>query len=130
MEGIYKISGDMAPLRKLYELKEKYKFRLIVDESMSFGVLGETGRGACEHFGLRPSDVEIVCASMGAQTYIGFPFCTLQPFLILHHVHCHIMATLEIAAMPRSSSILFRGLPTFCKKLLSRARARPYLSMS
>lgn len=70
VEGIYKVSGDMAPLRKLYELKEKYKFRLIVDESMSFGVLGETGRGACEHFGLKPSDVEIVCASMGASIFI------------------------------------------------------------
>ena len=65
MEGIYKATGDMAPLREIYELKEKYKFRLIVDESLSFGVLGERGRGACEHFGLKPSDVEIVCASMG-----------------------------------------------------------------
>lgn len=65
MEGIYKVTGDIAPLRKIYELKQKYKFRLVVDESWSFGVLGERGRGACEHFGLLPSDVEIVCASMG-----------------------------------------------------------------
>lgn len=65
MEGIYKVTGDIAPLRKIYELKEKYKFRLVVDESWSFGVLGQSGRGACEHFGLKPSDVEIVCASMG-----------------------------------------------------------------
>ena len=32
------------------ELKYKYKVRLIVDESASFGVLGQTGRGLTEHF--------------------------------------------------------------------------------
>ena len=65
VEGIYKASGDLAPLDKIVELKRKYKFRLVVDESFAFGVLGDSGRGACEHFGLGPKDVEIVCSSMG-----------------------------------------------------------------
>lgn len=66
VEGIYAALGDLAPLSEIVRLKRKYKFRLVVDESLSFGVLGATGRGACQHFGLQNADVEIICASMGA----------------------------------------------------------------
>lgn len=65
VEGIYKASGDLAPLDEIVTLKRKYKFRLVVDESFALGVLGKRGRGACEHFGLTPNDVEVVCSSMG-----------------------------------------------------------------
>ena len=44
----------------------RYKYRLVVDESLALGVLGRTGRGACEHFGLTRDDVEITSASLGA----------------------------------------------------------------
>ena len=43
-------SGKMAPLLELIHLKEKYRFRLLVDESNSIGVLGNTGRGLTEHY--------------------------------------------------------------------------------
>ena len=46
-------------------LMQKYKYRLIVDEALSIGVLGPKGRGACEHFGYAPSDVEFVGGSLG-----------------------------------------------------------------
>ena len=42
----------MAPLPEIVRLKEKYKFRVLLDESLSFGVLGEGGKGATEHFHL------------------------------------------------------------------------------
>ena len=42
------------------------RYRLVVDESLALGVLGAHGRGACEHWGLAPGEVEIVAASMGA----------------------------------------------------------------
>ena len=44
--------GNICPLPKLVQLKEKYKYRLIVEESMSFGVLGSRGAGVSEHFGI------------------------------------------------------------------------------
>ncbi|KXZ44729.1 hypothetical protein GPECTOR_63g54 [Gonium pectorale] len=64
VEGIYANYGDMAPLDRIWQVKEKYKYRLMVDESHAFGVLGATGRGACEHFNLKPGQVEIIAASM------------------------------------------------------------------
>lgn len=65
VEGLYQRWGDIAPLPEIFALKKQYKYRLVVDESMSLGVLGQTGRGACQQFGLQPGDVEIVCASLG-----------------------------------------------------------------
>ncbi|MEW5306544.1 MAG: hypothetical protein WDW36_009000 [Sanguina aurantia] len=65
VEGIYANYGDMAPLDRIHAIKEKYKYRLLVEESFSFGVVGRTGRGACEHYGLQPKQVEVICASMG-----------------------------------------------------------------
>mmetsp|Transcript_3017 Transcript_3017/g.4317 ORF Transcript_3017/g.4317 Transcript_3017/m.4317 type:complete len:281 (+) Transcript_3017:1-843(+) len=64
VEGLYRNHGDICPLKELLELKEKYYYRLILDESFSFGVLGETGRGITEHFGIQPSAVEAIVISM------------------------------------------------------------------
>lgn len=38
------------------KLKYKYKVRIFLEESMSFGVLGEHGRGVTEHFGVNVSE--------------------------------------------------------------------------
>ena len=54
------------PVPRMYlRALQKYRYRLIVDESLSLGVLGARGRGAAEHFGFDPEDVEIVGGSMG-----------------------------------------------------------------
>lgn len=45
-------SGQMVPLDELVRLKEEYKFRILVDESNSLGVLGKTGRGISEHYNI------------------------------------------------------------------------------
>ena len=64
IEGIYKNSGDIAPLKEILSLKAKYKWRIFVDESLSMFVLGKTGRGITEHFGLPITSVELNAASM------------------------------------------------------------------
>lgn len=64
VEGIYRNTGAICPLKELIELKEQYKYRLILDESLSFGVLGASGRGITEHFHLPPDAVEILTIAM------------------------------------------------------------------
>eukprot|EP01130_Rhizamoeba_saxonica_P000288 TRINITY_DN10265_c0_g1_i1.p1 TRINITY_DN10265_c0_g1~~TRINITY_DN10265_c0_g1_i1.p1 ORF type:complete len:459 (-),score=103.35 TRINITY_DN10265_c0_g1_i1:25-1401(-) len=66
VESIYTNYGDMAPLDKLMELKEKYPFRIILEESNSIGVLGATGRGLTEHYNINIADVEIISASLAS----------------------------------------------------------------
>lgn len=54
-EAIYMNTGDMCPLKKLVELRRKYKLRFILDENISFGTLGEHGRGLTEHLDVNVS---------------------------------------------------------------------------
>jgi 8-amino-7-oxononanoate synthase len=51
-EGVFSMDGDIAPLKDLTSLSEKYDAILMLDDAHGAGVLGETGRGTVEHFGL------------------------------------------------------------------------------
>ena len=59
VEGIYSMDGDIADLPRLIDLKRRFKTFLMVDEAHSIGVLGRTGRGIGEHFGVDPRDVDL-----------------------------------------------------------------------
>lgn len=47
-EGVFGMRGDQGKLKEIVALKEKYEFRLLVDDAHGFGTLGETGAGAGE----------------------------------------------------------------------------------
>jgi len=66
VEGLYRNTGDICPLLQLLALKEKHCYRIILDESLSFGVIGATGRGVTEYFGVSINTVEIVVLAMDA----------------------------------------------------------------
>ncbi|XP_039128989.1 long chain base biosynthesis protein 1b-like [Dioscorea cayenensis subsp. rotundata] len=76
IEAVYQNSGQVAPLDEIVRLKEKYRFRLIMDESNSFGVLGNSGRGLSEHCGVPIEQVDIITAGMGNSLATDGGFCT------------------------------------------------------
>ena len=49
---------------RLARTRTNNQFRVVVEESHSLGVLGPTGRGVSEHFGLEPRDIDILIASL------------------------------------------------------------------
>ncbi len=51
-EGVFGMRGDVGALDKIAALKAKYPFRLMVDDAHGFGVMGKTGRGVPEYFGV------------------------------------------------------------------------------
>ncbi len=51
-DGIFALTGEIAPLDKIYPLVEKHNAILIVDDAHSTGILGDNGRGTPEHFKL------------------------------------------------------------------------------
>ncbi|MDX9782735.1 MAG: glycine C-acetyltransferase [Bacteroidales bacterium] len=63
-DGVFSMDGNVAPLDKIYELAGKYNAMVMVDESHSAGVVGETGRGTTELFNLR-GKVEIITGTLG-----------------------------------------------------------------
>eukprot|EP00124_Ichthyophonus_hoferi_P000834 Ihof_evm4s35 gene=Ihof_evmTU4s35 len=84
IEGLYTNYGDICPLPKIVELKYRYKFRIFMDESISFGVLGRTGKGVTEHFGVDIHDIDMVCASLENALGTVGGFCAGSTFLIDH----------------------------------------------
>jgi glycine C-acetyltransferase len=63
-DGVFSMEGDLAPLPELVGLCEAYDALLVVDDSHGIGVLGETGRGTAEHFGLLDR-VDVVTGTLG-----------------------------------------------------------------
>lgn len=53
VEGVYGMKGDLGRLDLITQFKEKYNFRLFVDDAHGFGVMGATGIGTGEHFGVQ-----------------------------------------------------------------------------
>ncbi len=51
-DGVFSMDGDIAPLPEIVELAEKYSAMTYVDDAHGSGVLGESGRGTVDHFGL------------------------------------------------------------------------------
>ena len=51
-DGVFSMDGNVAPMDRICELAEKYDALVMVDESHSAGVVGPTGRGVAEQFGL------------------------------------------------------------------------------
>ncbi|MBP5650917.1 MAG: glycine C-acetyltransferase [Bacteroidales bacterium] len=63
-DGVFSMDGNVAPLDKIYELANKYDAMVMVDESHSAGVVGETGRGVTEQYNLR-GKIEILTGTLG-----------------------------------------------------------------
>ncbi|RFS82229.1 aminotransferase class I/II-fold pyridoxal phosphate-dependent enzyme [Actinomadura spongiicola] len=59
IEGAYSQDGDLPDLPAFIEVKRRHDAMLMIDEAHSLGVLGRTGRGVGEHFGVDPNDVDL-----------------------------------------------------------------------
>jgi len=52
-EGVFGMAGDLGNLAGIVKLKEKFNFRLLVDDAHGFGTMGKTGAGTGEHYGVQ-----------------------------------------------------------------------------
>ncbi len=67
VESAYSMSGDVAPLKEIVELKNKYNFYLYVDEAHTFGFYGEKGAGYCNELGVT-SEVDFIMSTLSKST--------------------------------------------------------------
>lgn len=61
-DGVFSMGGDLCDLPELVRLSKKYNARLMVDDAHGLGVMGETGRGTSEHFGLM-DEIDIIMST-------------------------------------------------------------------
>ena len=52
-EGVFGMRGEQGKLKEITDLKDKYQFRLLIDDAHGFGTLGVTGAGAGEEQGVQ-----------------------------------------------------------------------------
>ena len=64
VEGLYSMDGDVPDLPRMLELKKRYNTWIMVDEAHSIGVLGRTGRGVSEYFGVDPNEIDLIVGTM------------------------------------------------------------------
>jgi glycine C-acetyltransferase len=63
-DGVFSMEGDLAKLPEIVELARKYGAITIVDDSHGTGVMGKTGRGTIEHYGLT-GQVDVITGTLG-----------------------------------------------------------------
>lgn len=131
-EGLFENDGMISDLEKLVELKHKYKCRLILDESFSFGTLGATGRGLTELSGVpvsrvstafivinypdhllpQATEVDMLVGSMATGLNAGGGFCSGSKVVTEHQVSARtrfrILLSLNLISPPPSAHQLIR----------------------
>jgi glycine C-acetyltransferase len=63
-DGVFSMEGDLAKLPEISELAKKYGAITVVDDSHGTGVMGKTGRGTIEHYGLT-GKIDIITGTLG-----------------------------------------------------------------
>jgi len=76
VEGLYRDYGDFANLKKVIELKKKYFYRVMVDDTYGCFACGEKGRGVLDIHGVSSDEVDLFVGSMATTLASVGGFCT------------------------------------------------------
>lgn len=102
VDGVFSMEGDIAPLPDIVNLAQKYHARLMVDDAHGIGVLGKTGRGTSEYFGLE-NDVDLIMGtySKSLASIGGFISGSAD---VIHYIK-HTARSLIFSASPPPASV-------------------------
>ncbi|KAF8211724.1 serine palmitoyltransferase [Mycena galopus ATCC 62051] len=127
-EGIFEKDGSMTDLPKLIELKHRKKYRLILDESISFGTVGRTGRGLTELYNVPATKVDMLVGSMAIGLCAGGGFCAGSQNII-DHQQINGPSFVFSASMPALLAVsasegieILRSSPSILEKLQQNIR--------
>ncbi|KAG5297213.1 serine palmitoyltransferase [Histoplasma ohiense] len=128
-EALFESRGDMVDLPAIIELKLRYKFRLILDETCSFGVLGRTGRGITEHQNVDATEVDMIVGSLAGPLIAGGGFCAGSEEIVHHQrisatAYCYSAALPALLATTASETIiLLQNSPDLIAQLRENIKA-------
>jgi len=102
VDGVFSMEGDIAKLPDIVELAKRYDARVMVDDAHGIGVLGKTGRGAAEHFGLE-NEIDLLMGTYSKSlASIGGFIAGSES--VIHYIK-HFARSLIFSASPPPASI-------------------------
>jgi glycine C-acetyltransferase len=109
-DGVFSMDGDICRLPELIELKKEFRCYLMIDEAHSLGILGATGRGTDEHFGIATSEVDVWTGSLAKSmpSTGGFVACSQELAIYLQHSASPFI--FSAALCPASAAAVRTGL--------------------
>jgi 8-amino-7-oxononanoate synthase len=102
VDGVFSMEGDIANLPEIVSLAKKYNARVMVDDAHGIGVLGKTGRGTAEHFGIE-DEVDLIMGtySKSLASIGGFISGSSD---VIHYIK-HLARSLIFSASPPPASV-------------------------
>jgi len=127
-EGVYGMVGDLGNLKDIVALKEKYNFRLLVDDAHGFGTMGETGAGTGEALGVQDG-IDLYFGTF-AKSMAGIGGFIASEEQIVNHLAYDMRSQFYAKALPMPMVIgalkrleMIRTRPEFKNKLWEIANA-------
>ena len=121
-EGVFGMKGDLGQLDQIAILKEKYNARLFVDDAHGFGVMGATGIGTGEHFGVQ--DKIDVLFNTFAKSMAGFGAFVCGDKKVVHYLRYNMRSQIYAKALCMPMAIgaikrldMLRTMPELRSKL-------------
>ena len=126
-EGVFGMTGDLGKLKEIIALKEKYPFRLLVDDAHGFGTLGHDGSGAGTQLGCHDG-IDIYFGTFAKSVALIGAFVATEPRVVEFlkaNARSQIFAkslpiTLVVSARARLK--LIKENPQWREKLWSNAK--------
>ena len=99
VDGVFSMEGDICPLPEIVKIGKKYGARIMVDDAHATGIIGKTGRGTCEYFGLENGEVDLVVGTCSKT------FATVGGFVVgdadvIHYMRHNARSQIFSASMP------------------------------
>ncbi|KAG2784857.1 hypothetical protein PC129_g4442 [Phytophthora cactorum] len=110
IEGVYSMDGDIPDVHEMVRIKKKYKALLFVDEAHSFGTMGATGRGICEHAKVDPKDIDVRMGTMSKALGSVGGFILGSQSLAKYLKHCAGGFVFSVGLAPACGSAALKSL--------------------
>ena len=124
-DSVFSMDGEIAPLRGLRDVANRYDAVLMIDEAHAIGVMGPSGEGACRAIDVVP-DVVVGTLSKALGSYGGFVGCSrTMRDLLINRARSFIYSTALppacVGAAIKAIEVI-RSAPAMGQTLLARAR--------
>ena len=100
-DGVFSMKGTICKLPEIVELKKKYGMRIFVDDAHGVGVIGATGRGTAEHYGL-DKDVDVIMGTF-SKSFAGLGGFIVGEERVINYVKHHARQLIFAASMTPAS---------------------------